>query len=257
MSGHRVTATRARVFKLGECLAAGQRELGDAHAARHVVGAAPRARRHLRRPGRHQEAAERLHRRPAWPAAALRHREIDAASVRSQRERARLRRAAARRHPVHLWGVQNNTGTLRSSHSDRRHCGLRRPPVGPARTTGGVGNPDAEGVTIADADRPAAGSTSRRSATAQRRGQPARGSCATTRPAGGALISATNEWNLAADLPGLGANLGLEAIAWVPDTLPDLEGAQRPGRRRDVQPGQLLEPRQRDCSSSASSRPVR
>jgi hypothetical protein len=31
-------------------------------------------------------------------------------------------------------------------------------------------------------------------------------------------ISAINEWNLTADLPAVGANAGLEAITWVPDT---------------------------------------
>lgn len=34
----------------------------------------------------------------------------------------------------------------------------------------------------------------------------------------GTTLLPTNDWNLTADLPGLGANLGLEAIAWVPDS---------------------------------------
>ena len=34
----------------------------------------------------------------------------------------------------------------------------------------------------------------------------------------GAALSATREWNLTSDLPKVGSNLGLEAIAWVPDT---------------------------------------
>ena len=33
------------------------------------------------------------------------------------------------------------------------------------------------------------------------------------------MLSATHEWNLAAALPPLGDNAGLEAIAFVPDTL--------------------------------------
>ena len=33
----------------------------------------------------------------------------------------------------------------------------------------------------------------------------------------GSTLSATREWNLTSDLPKAGANLGLEAIAWVPD----------------------------------------
>ena len=30
-------------------------------------------------------------------------------------------------------------------------------------------------------------------------------------------MTATNEWNLTADLPVSGANLGLEALTWIPD----------------------------------------
>ena len=36
--------------------------------------------------------------------------------------------------------------------------------------------------------------------------------------AGGGNLAATHEWNLAADLPVVGANLGLEAITWIPDS---------------------------------------
>jgi len=34
----------------------------------------------------------------------------------------------------------------------------------------------------------------------------------------GGALTATNDWNLTGDLPGLGANFGLEAVAWVPDS---------------------------------------
>ena len=34
----------------------------------------------------------------------------------------------------------------------------------------------------------------------------------------GTSLTATNEWNLTADLPVVGPNLGMEAITWVPDT---------------------------------------
>jgi hypothetical protein len=36
-------------------------------------------------------------------------------------------------------------------------------------------------------------------------------------PAAASALSATREWNLTSDLPKVGSNLGLEAIAWVPD----------------------------------------
>jgi hypothetical protein len=35
----------------------------------------------------------------------------------------------------------------------------------------------------------------------------------------GASLTATNEWNLTSDLPAVGANLGIEAITWIPDTI--------------------------------------
>src|SRR5262249_15939237 len=34
----------------------------------------------------------------------------------------------------------------------------------------------------------------------------------------GAALTATTEWNLTADLPALGANLGAEGLTWLPDT---------------------------------------
>ncbi len=36
--------------------------------------------------------------------------------------------------------------------------------------------------------------------------------------AAGSVLVATHEWNLTANLPATGANLGLEAITWIPDT---------------------------------------
>jgi len=40
----------------------------------------------------------------------------------------------------------------------------------------------------------------------------------------GSSLNATKEWNLTADLPAVGANAGLEAIAWVPDSFLVAEG---------------------------------
>ena len=107
----------------------------------------------------------------------------------------------------------------------------------------GTGNPDAEGVTFTDAG-PAGGafvSTERNNANSS-----------VSRPAilrfdpnaSGTTLTATNDWNLTADLPGLGANLGLEGIAWVPDGYLVTQRLQD-ARRHDLQPGGLPEPRQR------------
>jgi hypothetical protein len=35
----------------------------------------------------------------------------------------------------------------------------------------------------------------------------------------GTTLTATHEWNLTADLPAVGANLGIEAITWIPDSM--------------------------------------
>ncbi len=37
--------------------------------------------------------------------------------------------------------------------------------------------------------------------------------------AAGTTLTATNEWNLTADIPATGANLGFEAITWIPDSV--------------------------------------
>jgi len=81
---------------------------------------------------------------------------------------------------------------------------------------GGLGSPDAEGVTKAELTSTAVyvaterdnnvGATSRLSVL--------RFDTATA----GAALTATHEWNLTADLPAVGPNLGLEAITWIPDS---------------------------------------
>ena len=86
----------------------------------------------------------------------------------------------------------------------------------------GTGNPDAESVTFAatveaglyvaternnDASGVSRNSVLRFGATAA-----------------DATLTATNEWNLTADLPEVGANLGLEAITWIPDAFLTSQG---------------------------------
>jgi hypothetical protein len=82
---------------------------------------------------------------------------------------------------------------------------------------GGGGEPDAEGVTM-EGPTPANGlyvSAERdNSANSISRNSILRFDVS----AAGASLSATNEWNLTADLPPTGANLGAEAITWIPDS---------------------------------------
>jgi len=92
--------------------------------------------------------------------------------------------------------------------------------------TNGSGTPDAEGVAITDAG--AAGGVY--VATERDGAGPSRPAILRYVPSGsGGALTATNDWNLSADLPGLGANEGLEAIAWVPDSYLTAKGFKKDG----------------------------
>jgi len=86
------------------------------------------------------------------------------------------------------------------------------------RYTDSTGEPDAEGITFAGAGSAAgmyiasernngANSVSRNSVLRYDPSQP------------GTVLRATNEWNLTSDLPVVGANLGVEAVTWIPDSM--------------------------------------
>jgi hypothetical protein len=118
-----------------------------------------------------------------------------------------------------LWGVQNSPATLyrllwngttwASSSTASWNAGKS------IHYPDGTGTPDSEGVTRAERNTPAiyvsterngdAGTVSRLSVLRFDTGT------------AGASLNATNEWNLTADLPVSDANLGLEAITWIPD----------------------------------------
>ena len=83
------------------------------------------------------------------------------------------------------------------------------------RYTDGAGAPDAEGVTLAAGDANAIYVSSERNGGGGTRPSVLRYDVSSA----GASLTASNEWNLTGDLPPLGANLGLEAITWVPDDL--------------------------------------
>lgn len=120
-----------------------------------------------------------------------------------------------------LWGVRNGPGALfrlvwngtawtPDSANDWSAGKLLRYPSG-------TGDPDAEGVTV-DGSGPAGGiyvATERNNAA----NTVSRNAILRFDPtAAGTSLTANAEWNLTADLPATGANLGLEAITWVPDT---------------------------------------
>ena len=116
--------------------------------------------------------------------------------------------------PDVLWAVRNGPSTLFRFTFD----GTIWTPAASwtLRYPGGTGTPDAEDVTKAESSSAVyvaterdndAGSISRPSILRFDAMQP------------GSELVATHEWNLAADLPAVGANLGLEAITWIPDTI--------------------------------------
>lgn len=83
------------------------------------------------------------------------------------------------------------------------------------RFPGGSGNPDSEGVTVTGAG-PSGGVfvASERNGSGSSRTSVLRYDVSGS----GSTLTATKEWNLTADLPAVGANLGFEGITWVPDS---------------------------------------
>lgn len=121
--------------------------------------------------------------------------------------------------PGTLWAVRNGPGALfRLVPAAGGYAPAPGEGAGRLLTyADGTGDVDAEGITFTAAG-PAGGAyvaTERNNAVSS-----------VSRPAvlrfptggSGASLRPTNDWDLSTDLPGLGANLGLEAIAWVPDS---------------------------------------
>jgi hypothetical protein len=125
--------------------------------------------------------------------------------------------------PGVLWAVQNGPSTLYRLVWDAANNRWNRDTTNGwtnGKTlfyTNGAGGPDSEGVTMTDAG-PTGGiyvSTERDNTNNS-----------VSRPAilrfdvsgNGTTLTATNDWNLTADLPVLGANAGAEGVTWIPDS---------------------------------------
>ncbi len=80
----------------------------------------------------------------------------------------------------------------------------------------GTGAPDSEGVTRAELTSAAMYVSSERDNNANTVSRLSILRYDTD--AAGATLTATHDWNVTADIPAVGANLGLEAITWLPDT---------------------------------------
>lgn len=123
--------------------------------------------------------------------------------------------------PGVLWGVENDAGTLYRLLA--QPDGSRRSDPSPAWRDGrtlrfpdGTGTVDAEGVTVAHDS--SAGGVYVASERDEDRPTVSRPSVLRYDVSGPATtLAATDEWDLADDLPGLGANSGPEGVTWIPD----------------------------------------
>ena len=116
-----------------------------------------------------------------------------------------------------LWAVQNGDGLLYHLASDGKGGWAPTNAAGvDLRYADGTGTPDAEGVTVTADDPGAVYVSTERDNDVSKVSRPAVLRFATT-DGSEATLRATDEWDLAADFPGLGANAGLEGVTWVPD----------------------------------------
>ena len=130
--------------------------------------------------------------------------------------------AAGSGQPAVLWAARNGPGAMfRLVFSG----GIWTPDATNGWSAGkllrfpdGLGEPDAEGITIV------AGASSGGVYVASERNNSANSVSRNSilrfdASAAGSTLTATHEWNLTADLPAVGANLGIEAITWIPDSM--------------------------------------
>lgn len=156
----------------------------------------------------------------AWPGGTA-IRTVDDANVFGENLSGLVYQASGTAQPGVLWAVKNGPSTLYRlvwNGSVWTPDAANGWAAGKAlRYPDGTGDPDSEGVTMTDAG-PSGGiyvSTERDNTNN-----------GTSRPevlrydvsADGTTLSATAEWNLTADLPAVGANLGLEGVTWIPDS---------------------------------------
>ena len=121
--------------------------------------------------------------------------------------------------PAVLWAVQNGPSLLhRLVYNGTSWVGTATDGWTPGKTlhyATGLGGPDSEGVTKAEL-----GSSAIYVATERDNTNNGVSRLAILRfdaAASGTELTATHDWNLTADIPAVGANLGLEAITWIPD----------------------------------------
>jgi hypothetical protein len=122
-----------------------------------------------------------------------------------------------------LWAVRNNPSTLyRLIYDGAKWTPDTANGWANGKTLvypGGAGVPDAEGVTLAGGDANGIYVSVERNDDGPNSNTSRPGVLRFDASSAGAMLTATTEWNMTPDLPGLNENAGLEAITWVPDEL--------------------------------------
>ena len=122
--------------------------------------------------------------------------------------------------PAVLWAVQNSPSLLhRLVWNGVSWVGTATDGWAAGKTmvyTTGTGGPDSEGVTKAELEESAIYVATERDNNVSGASRLSVLRFDTASP--GAALTATHDWNITADLPAVGANLGLEAITWIPDS---------------------------------------
>jgi hypothetical protein len=134
--------------------------------------------------------------------------------------------AASETSSAVLWAVQNGPGTLYKliwNGSNWLPSGENGWSAGKSlRYPNGTGNPDAEGITKAETESAFVYVATERNNDASTVSRLSVLRFPTS--SNPTELVATHEWNLTLDLPTVGANLGLEAITWIPDQYLVLNG---------------------------------
>jgi hypothetical protein len=130
--------------------------------------------------------------------------------------------AASGTDPTVVWGVQNSPSLLHRLVFDATSgTWVGTPTDGwPAgkllHYPNGMGSPDSEGLARAELGTPIIYVSAERDNN--NNGVSRLSILRYDTSAAGTELTATHEWNLTADLPAVGPNLGLEGITWIPDT---------------------------------------
>ncbi len=139
--------------------------------------------------------------------------------------------------PGTLWAVQNGAGTLLQARPRPAVCGRRPRDVGRSTTPSGVGKPGRRGGHHHRRRRGRRRLRRDRARRRQRRRQPPVDPALCTDRRRRRRSPPTNEWNLTADLPGLGANAGPRGGGLGAGQLPDrARASRRTAGRRTTRP---------------------